>query len=107
MLVTKQQATSDDQGAGGAAPASAAAVASAPGAGAVAGSGGTGAGAGDGARGGTPLVELKSFTTQIFFASWRALHLGLLQVRCGAVRRFCIVHSVRVRACRPPFCLSS
>lgn len=31
---------------------------------------------------GLPLVELKSFTTQVFFASWRAIHLGLLQVRC-------------------------
>ncbi len=86
MLVTRQQSTSDGQEAGGAAPASPAAAASAAGGGAVAGSGGAGTedgvGGGDGASG-PPLVELKSFTTQIFFASWRALHLGLLQVRCG------------------------
>lgn len=30
---------------------------------------------------GTPLVELKSFTTQAFFVCWRGLHLGLLEVR--------------------------
>ncbi|CAM9168726.1 unnamed protein product, partial [Sphacelaria rigidula] len=41
---------------------------------------------GDGSSGtlsevtGTPLVELKSFTTQAFFVCWRGLHLGLLEV---------------------------
>ena len=38
-------------------------------------------GSGGGGGGGVPLVELKSFTTQIFFTAWRGLHLGLLQVR--------------------------
>lgn len=47
------------------------------------GEGGDGVGGGGGGEGsgeGVPLVELKSFTTQAFFACWRAIHLGLLQV---------------------------
>ncbi|CAM9383829.1 unnamed protein product, partial [Hapterophycus canaliculatus] len=47
------------------------------------GGGATGGGAGDRKvkdAEGLPLVELKSFTTQVFFACWRAVHLGLLQV---------------------------
>lgn len=46
------------------------------------GDGGGGGGGGDGKAvgDGVPLVELKSFTTQAFFACWRGVHLGVLQV---------------------------
>eukprot|EP00903_Cladosiphon_okamuranus_P021833 g20076.t1 len=72
MLVTRPQQGSPEPTA---APAARAGAAAEEGGGA----GGAGEAAGGGGVG-VPLVELKSFTTQVFFAAWRGLHLGLLQV---------------------------
>ncbi|CAM9621268.1 unnamed protein product [Scytosiphon promiscuus] len=45
------------------------------------GASGVSSGAGQESAGGSAgAAELKSFTTQVFFACWRAIHLGLLQV---------------------------
>lgn len=41
---------------------------------------------------GVPFVDLKSFTTQAFFACWRGLHLGLLPV-CSVC---CVYHTLLV-----------
>lgn len=71
MLVTKQDSPEDGDGED-----------SSPAGGEGGLQGGEGA-AGDGDRDGVPLVELKSFTTQAFFACWRAVHLGILQVGKG------------------------
>eukprot|EP00904_Undaria_pinnatifida_P013657 jgi/Undpi1/9421/HiC_scaffold_27.g11878.m1 len=85
MLVTRPESSEQGEGEGG--------EGSAEGAGGE--GGGDGGGGGGGERGGggdsegeegkggedeVPLVELKSFTTQAFFACWRGVHLGLLQV---------------------------
>lgn len=99
MLVTRPQDTAAAAAAASSQGAADAAAAPAPGGEGGAASGGDGgedggattavAAPGDGGdSGGVPLVELKSFTTQVFFAAWRGLHLGLLQVFMVS-RRFC------------------